>query len=329
MSNRIIFGTVNGLTGYTPAVAIDATNDYWLLQQGGVYKSINRSVALGITGSPVGTSDTQTLTNKTLDNTNTLTIRRDRFTLQDNADTTKQANFILSGITTGTTRSYTLPNASVTLADTSSTQTLTGKTLTSPTITGGTYDNGTITIDSISGHTTSTIVTVGGVQLNNGTIGTSNAVTTASIVDSAVTPAKLLMGTGSGWSFSAFIPTWTGLTVGNGTNASKYIQIGKTLVVIYDFSLGSTSAVTGQIIASFPVTAVSRGTSSKIGDGLFINTGVGEYPLVAEFASTTTTAFLAVNTAATYAVLTASSSTAPFTFVNGSRISATLILEAA
>lgn len=63
----------------------------------------------------VGLTAAQSPTNKTFDNTNTFTIRDDRFTLQDNADTTKQAVFQLSGITTATTRTYTLRDESGTL----------------------------------------------------------------------------------------------------------------------------------------------------------------------------------------------------------------------
>jgi hypothetical protein len=75
-----------------------------------------------------------TLSSKTLDNSNSITVKDASLTLQDDSDTTKQLQFQLSGITTGTTRTLTVPNASTTLVGTDTTQTLTGKTLTTPII---------------------------------------------------------------------------------------------------------------------------------------------------------------------------------------------------
>ena len=77
-------------------------------------------------GVVVGTSDTQTLTNKTLTDASTY--------FQDDSDNTKKLQFQLSSITTGQTRTLTIPDASTILVGTDTTQTLTNKTLTSPII---------------------------------------------------------------------------------------------------------------------------------------------------------------------------------------------------
>lgn len=75
----------------------------------------------------VGTGTTQTLSAKTLDNTNVITVKDANLTIQDDGDATKQAKFQASGITTGTTRTYTLPDASTTVVGTDATQVLTNK----------------------------------------------------------------------------------------------------------------------------------------------------------------------------------------------------------
>jgi hypothetical protein len=64
-------------------------------------------------------SGTQTLTNKTFGNTTTLTVKDTNLTIQDDGDTSKQAKFQTSGISSSTTRTYTLPDASGTFALTS------------------------------------------------------------------------------------------------------------------------------------------------------------------------------------------------------------------
>ncbi len=72
------------------------------------------------------------------------------FTLQDNLDLTKQAAFQLSGLTTGTTRTYDLPNASGVVALLSGTQTFSGTTVFSAPVThSGTTDfSGTVTVSA-------------------------------------------------------------------------------------------------------------------------------------------------------------------------------------
>lgn len=64
------------------------------------------------TGVILGTTDVQSPTNKTFDNTNQVTLKDTKFTLQDDGDATKIGVFQLSTITTGNTRTVTWPNVS-------------------------------------------------------------------------------------------------------------------------------------------------------------------------------------------------------------------------
>lgn len=84
------------------------------------------------------------------------------FRIQDNSDSTKQVAFETSGISTGTTRTLTIPNASDTIVGATAAQTLTNKTLTSPVI--STISNtGTLTLptstDTIVGRATTDTLT--------------------------------------------------------------------------------------------------------------------------------------------------------------------------
>lgn len=73
----------------------------------------------------------------TLDlSSNTITLQDNNLTLQDNTDTSKKAQFQLSGITTATTRTFTLPDANTTLVGTDATQTLTNKSIVATQLTG-------------------------------------------------------------------------------------------------------------------------------------------------------------------------------------------------
>lgn len=71
------------------------------------------------TGTPVGTSDTQTLTNKSLSDSTTFIV--------DNLDATKKFQIQCSGITTATVRTMTVPDANFTAVGTDTAQVLTNK----------------------------------------------------------------------------------------------------------------------------------------------------------------------------------------------------------
>lgn len=58
------------------------------------------------------------------------------FDIKDSGDITKKVNFEVSGVTTGTTRTMTIPNENTTLVGTAATQTLTNKSIDSGQLTG-------------------------------------------------------------------------------------------------------------------------------------------------------------------------------------------------
>ena len=92
--------------------------------------TVTLSVPSGLSGGHqlVLLGATQSLLNKTLGISNILTIRDDRFTLQDDADNTKQGVFDLSLVATGQTRTYTLPATSGQLLSESGAQNINSKT---------------------------------------------------------------------------------------------------------------------------------------------------------------------------------------------------------
>jgi hypothetical protein len=74
----------------------------------------------------------------------------------------------------------------------------------------------------------------------------------------------------------AFTPTWTGgLTVGNGTQTFNYVRVQNLVFISGKFTLGSTSAVTGNISFSTPVASSNQADVSYCGDAFLSDSGVG------------------------------------------------------
>ena len=159
----------------------------------------------------------------------------------------------------------------------------------------------------------------GGVLENNIAL---SSVTTDKIADGAVTLVKI-----ANQAWTAFTPTWANLTIGNGTQTFRYVQIGNTVVVQGRLVFGSTTSISGNVSFAAPVAAdmlsnvvvgtanlIDGGTDERFGPVIFL-TGVG-------------LALRVYTTGGTYAQNVQLSSTVPFTWANTDVIALSAVYEA-
>ena len=166
------------LNSYPTASTIDAVNDKLVIWTNSLsaVQNINRNTFLNLASQPVGLTDSQTLTNKTL-----------------TSPTINGAT--LSGTLSGTYTIGGTPTFPSSVTQNTVVQTLTNKTLTSPTINSPTITNATISADTLTGYTTSNSGTIYGVPVTTGTISgtylTSATVTSTQIATNGVSAANL------------------------------------------------------------------------------------------------------------------------------------------
>lgn len=202
--------TINGL-------AISASTGTLTIANG---KTLTASNSLAFTGTDgtsfafPGSSDTvvtlsaaQTLTNKTL-TAPTIAANDNAFTLRDDGDTTKLLQFQLSGLTTGTTRTLTVPDASTTLVGTDTTQTLTNKSIVASQLTGtlqaGQFPALTGDVTTTAGALATTLATV---NSNVGSFGSTTSCVTVTANAKGLVTALSAATCAPAWSSIASKPT--------------------------------------------------------------------------------------------------------------------------
>lgn len=120
-----------------------------------------------------------------------------------------------------------------------------------------------------------------------------------------------------------WVPTWTNLTVGNGTQTAKYQIKDETLEYHQEVVFGSTSAISGDISHTLPMSRASHyagGLGIIPGTVLLRDAGVANYPANPIFSSTTSVVLRAQSASGTYVANVVCSSTVPFTWATGDEV---------
>jgi hypothetical protein len=138
------------------------------------------------------------------------------------------------------------------------------------------------------------------------------------------------------------IGTWTdysgsvsygNVTVGNGsTNYALYVQLNDLVIVQVQFTLGSTSAVTGLVDISLPVTADEPGGEPQVtmGFGRVFDASTSSVYWITPYTVGSTAARLYVsNASSTYAFRSNISSTVPISWTTGDSFQVMMMYKAA
>jgi hypothetical protein len=170
----------------------------------------------------------------------------------------------------------------------------------------GTFVRRAITVDSAGAieftsriDATTTAAAGNGVRIRAGSGDTpailqfTNNVANAQWASLSVDQSGLISGNGlSLGAWKTFTPTFTGLTVGNGTFVNcAYMQIGKMVTVRIGLIWGSTTAITSVVDVTLPVTAKAMQGNPNFGITRYIDANGAQYSGVIVYIGTTAMRF--------------------------------------
>ena len=117
--------------------------------------------------------------------------------------------------------------------------------------------------------------------------------------------------------WTAFTPTWTNLTVGDGTLVAEYCAVNELVFWRVLLSFGSTTSISGSVAIDYPVPADNSFLGSVGGQVYFDDQSGADYFGTLYRNSTTTANVRVFTVGATYVACSAITATVPFTWANG------------
>ena len=215
----------------------------------------------GLSGSVVGTTDTQTLTNKTLTSPVITSLTLGDGNIVFEGATADAFETTLTVVDPTADRTVTIPDATTTLVGTDTTQTLTNKSLTSPTITGTGAIAGTFT-GNLTGNVTGNVS--GSAGSATGNAGTATA-----------------LATGRTFQLTGDVEA-SGVTFDGTGNVSLTTVIGTGAIVNAD--INASAAIDKTKISGTAVTVADTGTvtSTMILDGTILNADINASAAIAK-----------------------------------------------
>ena len=119
---------------------------------------------------------------------------------------------------------------------------------------------------------------------------------------------------------TAFTPTWTNLTVGDGTVTANYWQINELVFWKVELIWGTTTSASGNVEIDYPVAGGSTFSNAVGGSVQFDDNNSTDFFGVLYRNNTARARIVALNVAGTYATQTAMTATVPFTWTSTDRL---------
>jgi hypothetical protein len=126
---------------------------------------------------------------------------------------------------------------------------------------------------------------------------------------------------------TSYTPTFTNLSIGNGTILAEYQRVGNLVFVYINVVLGSTSTITGDVNFTLPVGSSKRGVMN--GTALYIDTGVSTAAGPFEFSGGNAYFRLGVTDGTYLRIVNTLNSTTPWTWGNTDRLEGYFYYEVA